>query len=149
MKYISTAIVTGLLLSSSTAMAQNFGSLPSYTDTLLNNASNNDSEIFSGSNSLIRGRKDQKLYVAAVHSLQEKKFDEAAAQFDSLLSKPSRIASPSPSKMTYYLAGASHYFAGNDHAALPFLQTAVRRGSGLNDQQRQFARQLIADINAN
>jgi len=146
MKFIKIAILSGALISGSSATAQNFlgGSAPSYTDNLVNNAGNNDNVYGYGD---VRDRTKQRLYRSAVHYLEEKRFAEAAAQFDMILNAPDRIASPSLSKIAYYFAGVSHYLAGNDVAALPLLKRAVK-SSGVRKQQREFARQLISDITA-
>ncbi|WP_108810629.1 hypothetical protein [Sphingorhabdus sp. Alg231-15] len=148
MKYLSAAVATGLLLTSSMAIAQNFtaGSFPSYTDTLLNNA---DSYDVSLGGSLQNKTTDGKLtgtYQAAVENLKARNFTQASALFDAYFVAPRRIAEPSPSKLTYYMAGASHYHAGNDDAALPLLKRSLRSGCGLNPKQQAIAKSYVADI---
>lgn len=148
MKYLATTLVTGLFLTSSVATAQNYiaGSFPTYTDTLVNNASNNDHLIGTTPHGYALNRKQQRLYQTAVESLTAKRFEKASAHFDALLSSPQRIAQPSLSDFTYYLAGASHYFAGNDAKALPLFKRSVRNCSSLNAKQRTLVQLYVADI---
>lgn len=148
MKCLTATLVTGLFLSSSAAAAQNYtaGSFPTYTDTLVNNAANNDHLIGATPHGYTRNLKQQRLYQTAVKNLTAKRFEKASSNFDALLSSPQRIAQPSLSDFTYYLAGASHYFAGNDAKALPLFKRSVRNGSSLNAKQRALVHLYVADI---
>lgn len=144
MKAIKIAILSSVLLSGSTAFAQNINP-GSYSDALLDNSFGYASGDVLSAERL--SNKQKNLLQTAAANLKAKDFAQAASQFDAILNSPMRIASQSPSKITYYLAGVSHYLAGNDIAALPLLRTAVR-SPGLDKQQREFSKILITDITA-
>ncbi len=148
MKHLSAAVATGMLLTNSAAIAQNFasGSAPTYTETLLNNADSYNISLSRSLHNKSTNGNQASTYQAAVENLKAKNFTQASALFDDYLDAPHRITEPSPSKLTYYMAGASHYLAGKDDAALPLLKRSLRNGHGLSTEQQAIAKSYVADI---